>query len=236
MSGLFRLLSSASPSNAVESPLPRVDSIIPENEIVMDASESHIPPAPTMSLPEIPQLSNFEDISTPISSLATLSKDEVIHLLINERFKNTLLEKKVDEVKFHLESREQELETCRKAQISLDIKNKKRRSKITHLEDIIDELDERIKDLKADRVLLSRAVNHLTRVVESQTNELGMWRDDYQCNDYRKEEDYNSPITPPTPIVDLPPPPLAVDENEMITSTPNVSAEFEENTPTWNWQ
>ena len=124
MSGLFRLLSSASPTTAEETSLPRVDSVIPEDEIVMDVSGSHIPPAPTMSLPEIPEPCDAENVSSPISSLATLSKDEVIRLLIDERFKNALLEKKVDEVKFHLESREKNLITVVKVRFSFLSKTK----------------------------------------------------------------------------------------------------------------
>ena len=91
MFSFFNYLRGSSPTE--EETLPRVDSVVPEDENVTDlvmVRRDYI-----RELEDLKELFSLDGTSLSNQSLTTLSKNELIRLVVDERFKNATLEKQL---------------------------------------------------------------------------------------------------------------------------------------------
>ena len=141
-------------SSTEDEPLPRVDSVVPEDEkgtdLVMVRREY------IKELEDLKELFSVEGTFSPNQNLATLSKNDLIRLVVDERFKNATLQKKQHEDLQKLE------DTIRKKDKEINDAVQM----IYHLEDTVDANNLRINELENTIIEKDELINEIGKEIK----------------------------------------------------------------------
>ena len=141
-------------SSTEDEPLPHVDPVVPEDEKATDlvmVRREYI-----KELEDLKELFSVEGNFSPNQNLSTLSKNDLIRLVVDERFKSATLQKKQHEDLRKLEDtiREKDKEINDAVQM------------IYHLEDTVDANNLRINELENTIIEKDELINEIGKEIK----------------------------------------------------------------------
>lgn len=140
-------------SSTEEESLPRVDSVVPEDEKVSDfvmVRREYI-----KELEDLKELFSVEGASSSDQTLATLSKNELIRLVVDGRFKNATLEKQLINELTQLEDTVREKDERINDAVRM----------IYHLEDTVDANKLRINEFENTIIEKDELINEIGKAI-----------------------------------------------------------------------
>ena len=151
---MFSLFNYIRGSSSTEGePLPRVDSVVPEDEKATDlvmVRREYI-----KELEDLKELFSVEGNFSPNQNLSTLSKNDLIRLVVDERFKSAALK--------------QQIESLRKLEDTIREKDKEINDAVQmiyHLEDTVDANNLRINELENTIIEKDELINEIGKEIK----------------------------------------------------------------------